>query len=72
MKDIGDDQPCYDNVIRQTSSSFYQCIDCCFEKISLGGNDIYVILEEGVIAKGIGLFTPEECPDCATVAAEGR
>ena len=72
LKDAGSDTPCYSSVIRQMKSSYYQCIDCCFEKIKLGGNDIYVLLEEGILAKGDGVFTPEECPDCETVASEGR
>ena len=72
VKEVGGDAPCYANIIRETSTAFYQCIDCCLERNEMGGYVMYDPMGEVRIVKGEGVFTPEECPDCRTVAAEGR
>lgn len=72
MRAVNAEKPCYDIVVRQTASAYYMCKDCCFEKIKLGGQWVYVILDEGQISKGQGVFTPANCPDCDAVASSGR
>ncbi|RPI67616.1 MAG: porin family protein, partial [Ignavibacteriae bacterium] len=72
VRAVNADKPCYDVVVRQTATTYYLCKDCCFEKIKLGGQWVYVILDEGQISKGQGTFMPANCPDCDAVAASGR
>ncbi len=72
LRAVNVEKPCYDIVVRQTASAYYMCKDCCFEKIKLGGQWVYVILDEGQISKGQGTFAPADCPDCDAVASSGR
>ena len=72
LKDIGATDPCYAHVIRQVGNGWYHCIDCCFERLKVGTDLIYNLLEEGTLAKGEGPFKPDDCPDCATVVSEGK
>jgi hypothetical protein len=59
-------------VVRQTGSTYYLCKDCCFQRQPLGDGMIYVVIEQGQMAKGTGTFAPVDFPDCETVVRQGR
>lgn len=65
---IGAETPCYTIVVRQTSSAYYVCEDCCFQQQMDGGNYVYVIADPGRYFKAAGQFKPDTCKDCVNVA----
>jgi len=72
LAEVGGATPCYANVVRESENAYYLCVDCCFERQESAGYVLYKLMGEGRIVKGQGAFDPAECPDCRTVAAQGR
>lgn len=72
LRSVGRDNPCYAVVVRQLPSSFYACIDCCFEKQASGSSSIYNPIGTVKIVKGRGTFSPEKCAECGQDSAEGK
>ncbi len=72
LSEVGGATPCYANVVRESDNAYYLCVDCCFERQESAGYVLYKLMGEGRIVKGQGSFDPAECPDCRTVAAQGR
>ncbi len=72
LRQAGAESPCYSIVVRQTAAGYYLCKDCCFQRQPLGDGFVYVILEQGMLVKGAGTYSPENCPNCPKLVSEGR